>query len=283
MIAHRITWKLAEILGRLWHRMDARHRKIAMHNLELAYGDELSATEREAICRKTFIHLACVVLEFPLLTTLTADNVERFITFHGTENLDEVEQKRKGVLVMSSHFGNWELMSLAYSLRFRPFSLVVRPLDNPFLDRLIDGVRTRGGNRTIPKSGSALNIIRLLRKGEGVAFLIDQNVDWYEGVFVPFFKELACTTKAVATLAQRTGLPVLPAYNFRRPDGRYQMVFEPEVQLIRTGNSVADIEENTALFNRIIERYVRSHPEQWFWLHQRWKTRPPQPRPGQRQ
>ena len=94
-----------------------------MHNLELAYGDELSATEREAICRKTFIHLACVVLEFPLLSTLTADNVERFITFHGTENLDEVEQKRKGILVMASHFGNWELMSLAFSLRFRPFML----------------------------------------------------------------------------------------------------------------------------------------------------------------
>ena len=101
-----------------------------------------------------------------------------------------------------------------------------------------------------------------------------------KGCSFPFSRNWPVPPKAVATLALRTGLPVLPAYNFRRPDGRYQMVFEPEVQLIRTGNSVADIEENTALFNRIIERYVRSHPEQWFWLHQRWKTRPPQPRPG---
>jgi Kdo2-lipid IVA lauroyltransferase/acyltransferase len=260
--------------------MDARHRRIAMHNLELAYGDELSATEREAVCRKTFIHLACVMLEIPLLSTLTASNLEQFITFSGTDNLDEVEKKGKGILVMASHFGNWELMSLAFSLRFRPFNVVVRPLDNPFLDRLIDGVRSRGGNKTIPKSGSAIRILRLLRDGQPVAFLIDQNVDWYEGVFVPYFKELACTTKALATLALRTGLPVFSVYNYRRSDGRYQIVFEPEVELIRTGNLVTDIEENTALFNRIIERYVRSHPEQWFWLHQRWKTRPPQLRPG---
>jgi len=277
---NRIIWKLAEILGSLWHRIDAHHRGIAMRNLELAFGDELTEPEREAICRKTFIHLVCVLLELPFLFTLTADNVEHYMAFAGLENLYATVKKGKGVMVMASHFGNWELMSLAYSLRFWPFNVVVRPLDNPFLDRLIDRIRSRGGNRTIPKSGSALNIIRLLRRGEAVAFLIDQNVDWYEGVFVPFFKETACTSKALATLALRTGLPILPVYNFRRPDGRYQLIFEPEPQLIRTGDSlIADIEENTALFNRIIEGYVRGHPEQYLWLHQRWKTRPYQPWP----
>jgi Kdo2-lipid IVA lauroyltransferase/acyltransferase len=273
---HGITYKLAEALGRLWYRLDARHRRIAMHNLELAFGEELSETERQVICKKTFIHLACVLLELPSLATLTTENVERFAVFSGLENLQATLEKRTGILIMASHFGNWELMSLAFSFRFRPFHVVVRPLDNAPLDRLIDRMRCRGGNRTIPKSGSARNIIRLLRQGEAVGFLIDQNVDWYEGVFVPFFKEIACTSKALATLALRTNLPVLPAYNFRRADGRYQMVIEPEVQIIRSGNSVADIEENTALFNRIIEGYVRAHPEQWFWLHQRWKTRPPQ-------
>jgi KDO2-lipid IV(A) lauroyltransferase len=274
-----IIRQLAQVLGRVWYRIDIRHRRIAMRNLEMAYGEELNETEREAICRQTFTHLACVLLELPCLITLNAGNVERFITFSGLENMYATVKKGTGVLVMASHFGNWELMSLAFSLRFWPFSVVVRPLDNNHLNRLIDRVRSSGGNRTIPKNDSVRTILRLLRQGEGIAILVDQNVDWYEGVFVPFFKERACTSKALATLALRTGAAVLPIYNFRHADGRYEAVFEPEVQLIRTGDSISDIEENTALFNRIIEGYVRAHPEQWFWLHQRWKTRPYDPWP----
>jgi KDO2-lipid IV(A) lauroyltransferase len=276
----RTIWKLAQITGRLWYRADSRHRRIAMRNLELAFGDELTETERETICRKTFIHLACVLLEFPCLFYIDADDVDRLITFSGLDNVYAAMEKGTGVLGMTSHFGNWELMALAFSLRFWPFNIIVRPLDNHVLNRLVDGVRSRGGNRTIPKSGSVRTILRLLRQNEPVTMLIDQNVDWYEGVFVSFFKEIACTSKALATLALRTGVPVIPIYNFRRSDGRYEVVFEPEVQLIRTGNSLlSDIEENTALFNRIIESYVRKHPEQWFWLHQRWKTRPFEPWP----
>jgi KDO2-lipid IV(A) lauroyltransferase len=270
----RITWKLAKIVGYLWCCIDTRHREIVLRNLEFAFGDELSEREREGICRGTFVHIACVLLELPYLLFLSRENVERIMTFSGLENLYAVVKKGKGILGMTSHFGNWELMALGFSLCYWPVNVVVRPLDNIFLDRLIDRIRSRGGNRTISKSGSARNIIRLLRQGKAVAFLIDQNVDWYEGVFVPFFKEIACTSKALATLALRTRLPVLPFYNFRRADGSYEVVFEPEVQLIRSGDSAADIKENTALFNRIIESYVRAHPEQWFWLHQRWKTRP---------
>jgi len=273
----RIIWKLAQFLGRFWHLIDIRHRRIAMRNLELAFGKELSEGEREAICRGAFIHLSCVLLELPCLFTIDADNVGRFITFSGIDNLFAAVNKGKGILAFTSHFGNWELMALAFSFRFWPFNVVVRPLDNDILNRLVDGLRSQGGNRTIPKNDSVRTVLRFLRQGKSLALLIDQNVDWYEGVFVPFFNEIACTSKALATLALRTGVPVLSIYNFRHSDGRYETVFEPEVQLIRTGDSVADIEENTALFNRIIEGYVRKHPEQWFWLHQRWKTRPQTP------
>jgi Kdo2-lipid IVA lauroyltransferase/acyltransferase len=279
--ATQIPWKIARLVGSLWYALDGRHRKIALKNLERAFKDELTDRQRRALCRDTFIHLTCVFLELPHLLKLTKDNLDRFITFSNDEHLHAVVRQNKGALVMASHFGNWELMSLAFSLRYYPFNVVVRPLDNPLLDRLIERIRSGGGNRTIPKGGSARDILRLLRHGQAVAMLIDQNVDWYEGVFVPFFGEIACTSKALATLALRTGVPVLPVYNFRLPDGRYQMVFEPEVQLIRTGDMNADIEENTALFNRIIENYVRAHPGQWLWLHQRWKTRPNQPWPRQ--
>ncbi len=274
MISHRIIWKLANGLGRFWHRLDRRHRRIAERNLDLAFGDELSREAKEAICLNTFIHLACVCLELPLLFRLNNDNLDRYITFSGTEHLFPILEKGKGILVMASHFGNWELMALAISMRYRPYYVVMRPLDNRRLDDWVVRMRTRGGNQPLTKADSARLIIRLLRRGEAVALLIDQNVDWYEGVFVPFFKEIACTTKALATLALRTDSLVLSAYNYREPDGRYHTVFQPEVELIRSGDRAADIERNTAHFNKIIEGYVREHPEQWFWLHQRWKTRP---------
>lgn len=270
----KITWKLARALGGLWYALDVRHRRIAMRNLDLAFKHELSESSRRVLCRDTFIHLACVFIELPLLLWLSKKNLDDFITFSGTENLEAALKGQKGILVMASHFGNWELMALAYSLRFDPLTLVVRPLDNPLLDRAVTKIRCRGGNQTLPKRGSSLSIMRLLRKGKMVALLIDQNAYLHEGVFVPFFNELACANKALATLALRTGATVLPVYNFRHPDGRYEMIFEPTAQLVRTGDMNADIEKNTALFNSIIERYVRLHPEQWLWLHQRWKTRP---------
>ena len=229
------------------------------------------------------LRLTSVLIKLDLptlgLPKITAENVDRFATFAGVEHFQAALSKGKGILFMASHFGNWELMALAFSLKYHPAYLVVRPLDNPFLDRLISSIRCKGGNCLIGKRGSVRAVLRLLKQREIVALLIDQNVDWYEGVFVPFFKDIACTTKMLAVVALRTGAPVVPVYNIRLADGRYKVVFEPEVSLVMTGDKTKDAEENTALFNRIIEAYVRRQPEQWFWMHQRWKTRPYQPWP----
>ena len=275
----RFNWKLAEVFGRLWFQVDRKHRQIALNNLEIAWGDELSESQRRTIARKNFIHLAQVLLELPYLRKLTADKLEGFVSFHGLENFSNALQKGRGVLLLASHFGNWELMALAFSLRYRPINIVVRPLDIPFLDTLISEIRTSGGNQLIPKKGSVRKMLRLLAAGDVVALLLDQNPAWYEGVFVPFFNEIACTNKALSTIALRTGAPVIPAFNIRQPDGSYRIVGEPEVVLQRSGDKTRDIEENTAKFNRIIESYIRRYPEQWFWVHQRWKTRPYQPWP----
>lgn len=275
----RFNWKLAEVFGRLWFQIDRKHRQIALNNLEIAWGEELSESQRRTIARKNFIHLAQVLLELPYLRKLTLDKLEGFVSFHGLENFSNALQKGRGVLLLASHFGNWELMALAFSLRYRPINIVVRPLDIPFLDTLISEIRTRGGNQLIPKKGSVRKMLRLLAAGDVVALLLDQNPAWYEGVFVPFFNEIACTNKALSTIALRTGAPVIPAFNIRQPDGSYRIVGEPEVVLERSGDKTRDIEENTAKFNRIIESYIRRYPEQWFWVHQRWKTRPYQPWP----
>ena len=277
----RFTWRLAELLGRLWYRLDSKHRLIALNNLKLAWGEELTERERINIARRNFIHLVRVVLELFYIRKVTLEEVDGFATFEGVKNLNAALEEGRGVLVMTSHFGNWELMALAYSLRYRPVSLVIRPLDIPFLDSLITNIRTRGGNQMIAKKGSVRKVLRLLAAGEVVGLLIDQNPAWEEGVFVPFFKEIACTNKALSALALRTNAPVIPVYNVRKPNGTYRIVFEPEVVLDRSGDTRRDMEENTANFNRIIESYVRRHPEQWFWVHQRWKTRPHQPWPRQ--
>ncbi len=280
-IPQEVIWKLAEFLGRVWFRFDIKHQAIALSNLQRAWKDELDEDEREMIGRKNFAHLARVLLELPYLRKLTATNVDRFATFVGAEHFRAALDKGKGLLFLTSHFGNWELMALAFSLKYRPAHLVVRPLDNLFLDRLVHRLRSRGGNTPVNKKGSVRAVLRLLGQGEAVALLMDQNVDWYDGVFVPFFKDIACTSKAFTVMALRTGAPVVPVYNVRQPDGRYQVIFEPEVKLVITGDRTRDVEENTALFNRIIESYVRRHPEQWFWVHQRWKTRPYHPWPRQ--
>ena len=275
-VPHKAGMKFAEALGVVWYHMDNHHRRIALDNLEIAFGDRLSETEREALCKKNFQHLARVVLEIPYLHTLTADNLDQFVSFAGVQHLEAALNKGKGLLVMASHFGNWELTSLAVSLKYHPFNVVVRPLDNSLLNRMIDRMRTRTGNRMIAKKDSLRQVLRRLRNAEAVALLIDQNAKRSEGVFVPFFNKVASTNKALAVLALRTRAPVLPAFNIRRPDGRYLVFFEPEVPLTVTGDTMQDIARNTASFNRIIEKNIRLFPDQWLWLHHRWRTRPQQ-------
>jgi KDO2-lipid IV(A) lauroyltransferase len=275
----KFTWKLADSLGRIWFQLDKRHRQIALGNLKIAWGDELSESERRTIARGNFIHLARVLLELPHLRKLSSDDLDGFVSFHGIENFANALKRGRGVLLLASHFGNWELMALAFSLRYHPINIVVRPLDNPFLDNLLTKIRTRGGNQLIPKKGSVRRMLHLLAAGDAVALLLDQNSDWYQGVFVPFFNEIACTNKTLSTIALRTGAPVIPAFNVRQPDGSYQIFCQPEIVLGKSGDITRDVEENTVKFNKIIETYVRRYPEQWFWVHQRWKTRPYQPWP----
>ena len=152
----RFNWKLAEVFGRLWFQVDRKHRQIALNNLKIAWGDELSENQRQTIARKNFIHLAQVLLELPYLRKLTPDKLEGFVSFHGWDNFNGALQKGRGVLLLASHFGNWELMALAFSLRYRPINIVVRPLDIPFLDTLISEIRMRGGNQLIPDAGRSI-------------------------------------------------------------------------------------------------------------------------------
>jgi KDO2-lipid IV(A) lauroyltransferase len=164
-------------------------------------------------------------------------------------------------------------MCAAASLRVGRLAVVARPLDFVPMDRVINGLRTRFGAVIIPHKTAARRILKSLRDNMLIGILLDQKVDWYEGAFVPFFGRWACTNKGLAVLALRTGAPVVPAFSVRQGDGRYRIIIEEEVELQRTGDHLRDVEDNTAHFTRIIERYIRKNPNQWFWFHKRWSTK----------
>lgn len=261
-------------LGRIWYGLDRYHRKIAYENMISAYGPEKSEREIRQLVRANFVQLVRVVLESPSLLRLNRKNVGTYLDFSGQEHLRDALDEGKGVLFLTAHLGNWEMMALASSIQFDlPLYVLVRPLDFKPLDRVLSEIRSRTGNRVLDKDKSAGIISQLLSDNEVIGILLDQNASWYEGVYVPFFNRVACTNKGLAMFAIRYGATVIPAFNFRQADGRYRVIIEPAVELIRSGNISDDIIANTALFNRIIEKHIRMAPDNWLWVHRRWRIK----------
>lgn len=271
--------RLANRLGGLVYRVDRKHREITIRNLTLAFGEQKSASQIEAIARRVFENLIRLVFELGWGLNLREDQLPRYFNIVGLEDYRRAMARGKGVLFLAAHFGNFELLTIAGHLGDMPVRIVYRRLDAPFLERFFKENRTRFGGKTIATHRGAMReIYRELRNGFPVAMLMDQNVDWYDGVFVDFFNHRACTNKGMALLALKSEAPVVPAFLIRRPHG-FDAVFGPELPLIKTGDRTRDIEANTQMYNRVIELYARKYPEQWFWVHQRWKTKPYQPWP----
>jgi Kdo2-lipid IVA lauroyltransferase/acyltransferase len=270
----------AIFFGRLLFVIDRKHRRIALQNLKRALGREKSDTERFAIARRVFENLFHLVFEIGWLRQVPIDELPRHFSLSGEDNCRRALDKGKGVLCLTAHFGNWELLPIVAFMARIPAHIVYRPLDAPFLDRFFKENRTRYGAGAIPSRprGAMRKIYKELKRGNLVAMLMDQNVDWYEGVFVDFFNHRACTNTSMALLALKSGAPVVPVFLIRTPNG-FHAVIEPELPLIQTGDRTKDVELNTQQYNRVIELYARRFPDQWFWVHQRWKTRPYQPWP----
>jgi len=204
----------------------------------------------------------------------------RNVRIHGMQHIRNAYEKGKGVLVLTAHIGNWEMLSVVGALIGYPTSIVYRPLDAKPLERFTAKMRTRFGTALIPKKRAFRKILKRLRKKEMVALLMDQNVAMREGVFAPFFNIPACTNKGLALLALKAGAPVVPIFILRSAKG-YKGLVLPEIPLVRAGDKIKEIELNTSAYNQVIENVVRQHPEQWFWVHRRWNTRPSSPWPKQ--
>lgn len=270
---------LSRLLGRgigfLVYLFHARLRRVGMFNLALVFPD-LPKRRRQRLLRETFRHLGWLLAEFSQFPKYNRKNIERVVIYDGFENFREAARQGRGVLFLTAHFGPWELSSYAQSLYGYPVHFLVRPIDNPLVDQLVNRYRCRTGNVPIDKSESARAVLETIRDGGTIGILIDQNTTPEGGVFVEFFGIPACTTTGLARLALKTRAPVVPGFIFWDTTlKKYRLRFDPPVVLAETGDTDRDLLENTARFIRIIEEHVRCHPEQWLWVHRRWKSRPP--------
>jgi KDO2-lipid IV(A) lauroyltransferase len=220
-------------------------------------------------------NLGWMAAEFARLPRYTRSNIEKAMILDGFENFAAAERRRKGVLFLTGHMGAWELEPFAHALYSGPIYFLVRPIDNPRVDALVNRYRCASGNRPIKKNESARAIFRILHEGGVIGVLADQNTVPAEAVFADFFGIPAATTSGIARLARRTGAAVVPAYNYWDPLIRkYRLRYEPALELTATDDEESDIRNYSARFNQVIEDYVRRFPDQWLWVHRRWKTRP---------
>ncbi|HET9218739.1 MAG TPA: lysophospholipid acyltransferase family protein [Terriglobia bacterium] len=268
------AYPAAEIVAALGFRLARRQREAGIQNLRMAM-PELRDDDRLAILRGTFSNLGRLLVEFSHFPRLNKHNISELVTYDGFEHYQNAVARGKGVLFLTAHFGSWELSCFAHSLFGNPMKFVVREIDNSRVEKLIESYRELAGNTPIDKRNASRDILRSLRNNETIGILVDQNTTRDEGVFVDFFGIPAATTPAVATFALRTGAAVVPGFLIWEAGTRkYRLQFDPPVDLISTGDPTRDIVENTRAFNRILENVIRRHPDQWLWIHRRWKTRP---------
>jgi KDO2-lipid IV(A) lauroyltransferase len=250
-------------------------RRAAMFNLRLAFPDWTDAQRKKAI-RGMNRQVGWMIGEFSQFPKYMRSGIESIVVIDGAENFDEAKRRGRGVLFLTGHMSAWELAPFAHALYGHPLHFLVRPVANRYVDALINHYRCLSGNRPIDKNRSARAILKVLGDGGTVGILSDHNTSLDEGVFVDFFGTPASTTSGLARIALRTDAAVVPGFlHWDAALGKYRLRFEPAVELVRTGDEEADVRENTARFTRVIEDYVRAHPDQWLWVHKRWKTRPP--------
>jgi KDO2-lipid IV(A) lauroyltransferase len=249
-------------------------RRTGLRNLELAY-PEMPAAERTRILRGVYRHLGWQLGEFCQMPRYTRENTRDLFRYEGLEHYLAARERGRGVLIVTGHLGAWELSSFWHSLMGHPMAMVIRRLDNPRVDKLVNDIRCLHGNRVVHKDDFARGLLVAMKLGETVGILMDTNMTPPQGIFVPFFGVMACTAAGMARVALRTGAAVLPGFLvWEAAEKKYVLHFGPAIALVETGDDDRDVLENTARFTAAIEAFIRRYPDQWLWVHRRWKTRP---------
>jgi KDO2-lipid IV(A) lauroyltransferase len=266
----RFTGKMLAVMFSL---IPLKRNRISFQNLQSCFGERMIKKDLKRLYSRVARHFGQMIFEIPHIMKFTKENLDLYVEFSGEDNLTGALNKGKGVFILTGHFGNWEWMSAAISLRFGSLSIVARPFNFPPAERLMGELRSRFGSEIIPKQKAMRRLLSAIKQKRIVGILLDQNVDWYDGVFVDFLGREACTNKGLALMALKTGAPVIPAFPVRRKDGKYRICIGREIDLIRTYDKAEDVQLNTALFTAVIGDYVKRYPDHWFWFHRRWKTK----------
>ncbi len=263
---------LGEVFGLAFYFVDRVHRRIALANLQAAFPMK-SAAECRIIARAMFQHFGRLLLELLKFSSLSRERQLALVDLEGEERVRLALAQGKGILFCTGHFGFWEQQALAHALKFEPMAVMARPLDNPKLHNLLEGIRTSNGNEVVYRRGAVRKALRLLAEGKGVGILIDQHMTSADAIYVDFFGRPAATTSTLAALAIRTGAPVIPLFAFPARGGRYRMIYEHPVEP-PPHDSEDPVRDFTQRCTDVLEMHVRRHPELWLWMHRRWREAP---------
>lgn len=288
-LAYAVAWSVLKVVGLLPLSLaraagaavatvllafSPKLQKTGEFNLRLAFPD-WSDAQRQNTLREMTRSLGWMAAEFARMPGYSRQHIGDVIVLDGHENFLEGQRRGKGVLFLTAHIGAWELSSYAHALYGYPLHYMARPLDNTRLDALVNRYRGLSGNLPIFKNESARAMLKILKEAGTIGILADQNTMPQEGIFVDFFGTPACTSAGIARVALHTGAAVVPGYAvWDHSLQKYRLRFEPPLELIRTGDPQRDIFENTQRFTKVTEDIIRKYPEQWVWIHARWKTRP---------
>jgi KDO2-lipid IV(A) lauroyltransferase len=257
------------ILGRLFYLADGKHRRVTEENLARAFPAR-SARERRAIAHGVFEHFGRLLFDLIKFSTLAPATMLQRVEFDGEDRVRQAQAQGRGYFLFSGHFGFWELQALVHGLRLGPLGMLVRPLDNPYLDALLRRVRESTGNTVIDRRGGMRRVLREIQANHGVAVLIDQHIHTADAVYVDFFDRPAATTSSLAVLSLRTGAAVIPVFSVALGRGRYRMTYERPVEPPRD-DSPEEIVAFTQRCTDVLEMWVRRYPDSWLWMHRRWR------------
>ena len=271
----RWAMRLGRGIGMLYYHLVKKRRKIAMGNLHTAFGSDFTPSQRTEICKASFMNVGKTCVEFLRFPNLNADNIWRDIAVEGADNLQAALAKGKGAIVFLPHFGNWELLSLVYGALIPDRAKAIAfPLKNALLNAYIWRHRERMGLKLIPRNRAIRETLRALQNNEAVGFFADQNAG-PEGVFVDFLGRPASAARAPVVLARKTGAPILFSLSIRQPDDRHLVHISTPIYVEASDDPEWDVAVYTTQMLKRLEAYIHKYPEQWLWLHNRWKTRPP--------
>ena len=275
LLPRPLSRRLGAAVGAIAYTVLGRLRSVGERNLELAF-PSLDGKERTQLLKKLYRNLGWQMAEFCQMPSYTRANSARFLRCEGLDHYVKAQSAGRGVLIVTGHLGAWELSSFYHSLMGYPMSMVIRRLDNARLDRYVNRIRCLHGNRVLHKDDFARGLIGAMRKGETVGILMDTNMTPPQGLFVDYFGHAACTASGLARVAAKTGAAVLPGFMvWEEAEQAYVLRFGEQLELSSTVDAEADVIANTQLCTAAIENWVWRYPDQWLWVHRRWKTRPP--------